>query len=209
MISRYGIGTCAVGWVQGLGDAFLFQLPFIQAVHDPSIHPQRACQAPLPVTSPIRGPKGPARSTVPCRQRTAQDGMQWDVTTKHDGQGWLPGAEETLEGAKTLKMLPKSAAQANYCLRSAKRWKDHRADTESYYEHSWGLPSQTKSPALQEGSADKSQAGWMSWRLQLKSQNKPFPQSPFSCPFPKKIAFLATRPCSKRVSLDSVCHTLC
>lgn len=119
------------------------------------------------------GPKGLAWSTVPCRQQRAWDGMQWDVTIKHNGQGWLPGTRETLEGTKTLEMLPKSAAQANYCLRSAERWKDHRVDTDSYYEHSWGLPSQTKFPALQEGSADKSQAGWMSWRLQLKSQKKP------------------------------------
>lgn len=102
--------------------------------------------------SPVRGPK---RSSVEHgAPQTALGGMQWDVTTKHHGQGQLPGTD--------LEMLPKSMAQADYCLRSAKRWKEHGADTESYYEHSQGLPSQTKSPALQEGSAGKSQAGWMS-----------------------------------------------
>lgn len=35
--------------------------------------------------------------------------------------------------------MPKSAAQANYCLRSAERWKDHSVDKESYYKHSQGL----------------------------------------------------------------------
>lgn len=160
----------------------LFQWPLIWAAHDPSTHPQRACRAPLPVASPVQGPKrcGVERGAP----RTARDGTQWDATAKQDGQGRLPGAEETLEGAKTLEMLPKSAAQANYCLRSAERWKDRGADTESYYEHSRGLPSQTKSPAPQEGSADKTQAGWTSWRLQLKSQNKPPSRIPLFLPIP-------------------------
>lgn len=81
LISRRSIDlslTVALGRVQlGRFKAWvtlsLLQWPLVQAVPDPSIHPQRACRAPLPAASPVQGPK---RSGV---ERCPTDSPGWDA----------------------------------------------------------------------------------------------------------------------------------
>lgn len=79
-----------------------------------------------------------ARSDM--KRSAQQKALGWDEMGCNAKAGW-PSSAAWCRGnfGKSREMMPKSAAQANYCLRSAERWKDHGVNKESYYEHSQGL----------------------------------------------------------------------